>query len=165
MSAWHGGPYGPQSQAGLPSHDGDSCTLLQKPWGDMGCPCPLYSPSQLLGPRGSCRVWHSSPLASGVRGPRAGCGSVPVWGWGLWLQSRLWVAQCRGKPCPWRQLWAALCSAAAGVLYAAAIVMHNQQPAHVLKALLWLLITLGSAALDVAISFPSSSPRALGWDE
>uniref|UniRef100_A0A663DXW9 Transmembrane protein 44 n=1 Tax=Aquila chrysaetos chrysaetos TaxID=223781 RepID=A0A663DXW9_AQUCH len=80
---------------------------------------------------------------------------------GPWLQSRLWVAQCRGKPCQRRRLWATLCSAAASVLYAAAIVTHNQQPVHVLRALPWLLIALGSAALDVVVSFSNSSPRAL----
>uniref|UniRef100_A0A8C0BZR4 Uncharacterized protein n=1 Tax=Buteo japonicus TaxID=224669 RepID=A0A8C0BZR4_9AVES len=70
---------------------------------------------------------------------------------------------CRGKPRQWRRLWATLCSAAASVLYAAAIVTYSQQPAHVLRALPWLLIALGSAALDVVVSFSSSSPRALSW--
>ncbi|XP_010116307.1 PREDICTED: transmembrane protein 44 [Chlamydotis macqueenii] len=60
---------------------------------------------------------------------------------------------CRGKPCPWRWLWATLCSAAAGVLYAAAIVTPNQQPARVLRAVPWLLIALGSAALDMTLLF------------
>ncbi|XP_074889348.1 transmembrane protein 44 [Buteo buteo] len=60
---------------------------------------------------------------------------------------------CRGKPRQWRRLWATLCSAAASVLYAAAIVTYSQQPAHVLRALPWLLIALGSAALDVVLLF------------
>ncbi|XP_026710658.1 transmembrane protein 44 isoform X2 [Athene cunicularia] len=121
--------------------------------GDAGCPCPLHSPSWLFSPQGSCRVWHSSPLPSRVQGPHAGCGGVPSWGRGLWLQNRLWAAQCRGKPCTRRWLWATLCSATAGVLYAAAIVARDQQPGHILRALPWLLIALGSAALDMALLF------------
>ncbi|XP_068810232.1 transmembrane protein 44 [Struthio camelus] len=71
---------------------------------------------------------------------------------------------CRGKPRLQRQLWATLCSAAAGVLYAAAIVTRDQQPAHVLKAMPWLLIALGSAALDVAIPFVAWVVRSQkGW--
>ncbi|XP_042653156.1 transmembrane protein 44 [Tyto alba] len=50
-------------------------------------------------------------------------------------------------------LWATLCSAAAGILRAAAIVTHDQQPGHILRALPWLLVALGSAALDMAILF------------
>uniref|UniRef100_A0A663MYU1 Transmembrane protein 44 n=1 Tax=Athene cunicularia TaxID=194338 RepID=A0A663MYU1_ATHCN len=76
----------------------------------------------------------------------------------------LWAAQCRGKPCTRRWLWATLCSATAGVLYAAAIVARDQQPGHILRALPWLLIALGSAALDMAVSFLSFSPGILGWD-
>ncbi|XP_014801336.1 PREDICTED: transmembrane protein 44 isoform X2 [Calidris pugnax] len=60
---------------------------------------------------------------------------------------------CRGKPCPRRRLWATFCSATAGVLYAAAIVTHDQQPVHLLRALPWLLIALGSAVLDMALLF------------
>uniref|UniRef100_A0A663N085 Transmembrane protein 44 n=1 Tax=Athene cunicularia TaxID=194338 RepID=A0A663N085_ATHCN len=71
---------------------------------------------------------------------------------------------CRGKPCTRRWLWATLCSATAGVLYAAAIVARDQQPGHILRALPWLLIALGSAALDMAVSFLSFSPGILGWD-
>ncbi|KAM6065312.1 transmembrane protein 44 [Theristicus caerulescens] len=67
---------------------------------------------------------------------------------------------CRGKPCSWRRLWATLCSAAAGVLYAAAIVTRDQQPAHVLRALPWLLVALGSAALDVALLFLACTAKS-----
>ncbi|XP_025913859.1 transmembrane protein 44 [Apteryx rowi] len=71
---------------------------------------------------------------------------------------------CRAKPCLQRQLWATLCSAAAGVLYAAAIVSRDQQPAHVLRAMPWLLIALGSATLDVAIPFVACMVRSQrGW--
>uniref|UniRef100_A0A8C3KDP6 Transmembrane protein 44 n=1 Tax=Calidris pygmaea TaxID=425635 RepID=A0A8C3KDP6_9CHAR len=90
--------------------------------------------------------------------PGAG-GQSPVKHRRCWaLSTRGFCSDCRGKPCPRRRLWATFCSATAGVLYAAAIVTHDQQPAHLLRALPWLLIALGSAALDVAVSFP----RALG---
>ncbi|XP_052660935.1 transmembrane protein 44 isoform X3 [Harpia harpyja] len=70
------------------------------------------------------------------------------------------VFECRGKACQWRRLWATLCSAAASVLYAAAIVTYNQQPAHVLRALPWLLIALGSAALDVVLLFVTCTAKS-----
>ncbi|KAM9615563.1 uncharacterized protein ACIBXB_021963, partial [Morphnus guianensis] len=133
---------------------------VAKLWKDAGCPCPLHSPSWLFSPWGSCRVWHSSPLPRGLQGPRASCSSVPSRGQGPWLQSRLWVAQCRGKPRQWRRLWATLCSAAASVLYAAAIVTYNQQPAHILRALPWLLVALGSAALDVVLLFVTCTAKS-----
>lgn len=154
----------PCPRQGSPAMPVTPSSHCKSPGGDVGCPCPLHSPSRLFSPWGSCGVWHSSPLPSRVQGPRDGCGGVPGWGQDVWLQSRVWVVQCSGKPCPWKRLWATLCSAAAGVLYAAAIVTHDQQPAHVLRALPWLLIALGSAALDMAVSFPSSSLGALGWD-
>uniref|UniRef100_A0A8C3KD97 Transmembrane protein 44 n=1 Tax=Calidris pygmaea TaxID=425635 RepID=A0A8C3KD97_9CHAR len=82
--------------------------------------------------------------------PGAG-GQSPVKHRRCWaLSTRGFCSDCRGKPCPRRRLWATFCSATAGVLYAAAIVTHDQQPAHLLRALPWLLIALGSAALDVA---------------
>ncbi|XP_069648457.1 transmembrane protein 44 isoform X2 [Haliaeetus albicilla] len=67
---------------------------------------------------------------------------------------------CRGKPRQWRRLWATLCSAAASVLYAAAIVTYSQQPARVLRALPWLLIALGSAALDVVLLFITCTAKS-----
>ncbi|XP_063195154.1 transmembrane protein 44 isoform X3 [Chroicocephalus ridibundus] len=67
---------------------------------------------------------------------------------------------CRAKPWPWRRLWATLCSATAGVLYAAAIVTHGWQPVHVLRALPWLLVALGSAALDVALLFIACTAKS-----
>lgn len=130
-----------------------------------GCRLPMPPAQPLLAVRslGKLQGLAWQPLPRGLQGPCASCGSVPSGGWGPWLQSRLWVAQCRGKPCQWRRLWATLCSAAASILYAAAIVTYSQQPACVLRALPWLLIALGLAALDVVVSFSSSSPRALSW--
>uniref|UniRef100_A0A8C3RN18 Transmembrane protein 44 n=1 Tax=Chelydra serpentina TaxID=8475 RepID=A0A8C3RN18_CHESE len=56
--------------------------------------------------------------------------------------------QCRGRPSPVTQLWASISSALASVLYAAAIVTHDQRPAYFVRAMPWLLLSLGSAALD-----------------
>ncbi|XP_009466798.1 PREDICTED: transmembrane protein 44 [Nipponia nippon] len=67
---------------------------------------------------------------------------------------------CRGKPCSWRRLWATPCPAAAGVLYTAAIVTRDQQPARILRALPWLLVALGSAALDVALLFLACTAKS-----
>ncbi|XP_065266440.1 transmembrane protein 44 [Emys orbicularis] len=59
---------------------------------------------------------------------------------------------CRGRLSPVTQLWASVSSALASVLYAAAIVTHDQRPAYFVRAMPWLLLALGSAALDVAIT-------------
>nr|XP_042699784.1 transmembrane protein 44 isoform X5 [Chrysemys picta bellii] len=59
---------------------------------------------------------------------------------------------CRGRLSPVTQLWASVSSALASVLYAAAIVTHDQRPAYFVRAMPWLLLALGSAALDVAIA-------------
>uniref|UniRef100_A0A8C0G4P5 Transmembrane protein 44 n=1 Tax=Chelonoidis abingdonii TaxID=106734 RepID=A0A8C0G4P5_CHEAB len=60
--------------------------------------------------------------------------------------------QCRGRLSPVTQHWASISSALASVLYAAAIVTHDQRPAYFMRAMPWLLLSLGSAALDVAIT-------------
>uniref|UniRef100_A0A674I287 Transmembrane protein 44 n=1 Tax=Terrapene triunguis TaxID=2587831 RepID=A0A674I287_9SAUR len=62
---------------------------------------------------------------------------------------------CRGRLSPGTQLWASVSSALASVLYAAAIVTHDQRPAYFVRAMPWLLLALGSAALDVAIAYLS----------
>ncbi|XP_029885169.1 transmembrane protein 44 isoform X3 [Aquila chrysaetos chrysaetos] len=95
------------------------------------------------------------PLSVGAGGSLLAPGPWPARGQLRGARRRLLgaVFECRGKPCQRRRLWATLCSAAASVLYAAAIVTHNQQPVHVLRALPWLLIALGSAALDVVLLF------------
>ncbi|XP_044885331.1 transmembrane protein 44 isoform X1 [Mauremys mutica] len=59
---------------------------------------------------------------------------------------------CRGRLSPVTQHWASISSALASVLYAAAIVTHDQRPAYFVRAMPWLLLSLGSAALDVAIA-------------
>ncbi|XP_074925062.1 LOW QUALITY PROTEIN: transmembrane protein 44 [Chelonoidis abingdonii] len=59
---------------------------------------------------------------------------------------------CRGRLSPVTQHWASISSALASVLYAAAIVTHDQRPAYFMRAMPWLLLSLGSAALDVAIT-------------
>ncbi|XP_073215094.1 transmembrane protein 44 isoform X3 [Lepidochelys kempii] len=59
---------------------------------------------------------------------------------------------CRGRLSPATQLWASVPSALASVLYAAAIVTYDQRPAYFVRAVPWLLLALGSAALDVAIA-------------
>ncbi|KAG6924549.1 transmembrane protein 44 [Chelydra serpentina] len=61
-------------------------------------------------------------------------------------------AACRGRPSPVTQLWASISSALASVLYAAAIVTHDQRPAYFVRAMPWLLLSLGSAALDGALA-------------
>uniref|UniRef100_A0A8C4Y0X5 Transmembrane protein 44 n=1 Tax=Gopherus evgoodei TaxID=1825980 RepID=A0A8C4Y0X5_9SAUR len=60
--------------------------------------------------------------------------------------------QCTGRLSPVTQHWASISSALASVLYAAAIVTHDQRPAYFVRAMPWLLLSLGSAALDVAIT-------------
>ncbi|XP_050819889.1 transmembrane protein 44 [Gopherus flavomarginatus] len=59
---------------------------------------------------------------------------------------------CRGRLSPVTQHWASISSALASVLYAAAIVTHDQRPAYFVRAMPWLLLSLGSAALDMAIT-------------
>ncbi|XP_067398964.1 transmembrane protein 44 [Emydura macquarii macquarii] len=67
---------------------------------------------------------------------------------------------CRGRLSPGTQLWASVSSALASVLYAAAVVVHDQRPAYVVRAMPWLLLSLGSAGLDVAIAFLSCVMRS-----
>ncbi|KAL1787977.1 transmembrane protein 44 isoform X1 [Sigmodon hispidus] len=62
---------------------------------------------------------------------------------------------CRGKSFSYIHLWTRFLSALAGLLYASAIVAHDQQPEYLLKATPWFLISLGRAALDLAIIFLS----------
>ncbi|XP_067851370.1 transmembrane protein 44 isoform X2 [Heptranchias perlo] len=61
----------------------------------------------------------------------------------------------RGKiDCSLRK-WALIFSLLGSVLYAAAILAHDKDPEFILRALPWLLIFLGGAALDLAILFLS----------
>ncbi|XP_032987678.1 transmembrane protein 44 isoform X3 [Rhinolophus ferrumequinum] len=75
---------------------------------------------------------------------------------------------CRGKPFPFIHLWTRLLFALAGLLYASAIVAHDRRPDYLLRATPWFLISLGRAALDLAIIFlswvmKSKMRRALGF--
>ncbi|KAG8515844.1 Transmembrane protein 44 [Galemys pyrenaicus] len=58
----------------------------------------------------------------------------------------------RGKAFPAVHLWTRLLSALAGLLYASAIVAHDQRPEYLLRATPWFLTSLGRAALDLANS-------------
>lgn len=60
--------------------------------------------------------------------------------------------QCRGKSLSYIHLWTRFLSALAGLLYASAIVAHDRQPEYLLQATPWFLISLGRAALDLAVS-------------
>ncbi|KAL6035653.1 hypothetical protein STEG23_022156, partial [Scotinomys teguina] len=112
-------------------------------------------------------VWAAVPKASApVRGPqRRLLGSLlqenpEVFGYllggiaafGSWA-SRIppFSNICRGKPFSYIHLWARFLSALAGLLYASAIVAHDRQPEYLLQATPWFLISLGRAALDLAI--------------
>ncbi|XP_006906227.2 transmembrane protein 44 isoform X2 [Pteropus alecto] len=75
---------------------------------------------------------------------------------------------CQGKTFPSIHLWTRLLSALAGLLYASAIVAHDQRPEYLLRATPWFLTSLGRAALDLAIIFlswmmKSKMRRALGF--
>ncbi|XP_076974032.1 transmembrane protein 44 isoform X1 [Tamandua tetradactyla] len=130
-------------------------------------------------------LWTSIPKASGaIRGPQRRLlggmlqGDTEVLGYllggvaafGSWSSripplSRI----CRGKAFPSIHLWTRLLSALAGLLYASAIVAHDWRPGYLLRATPWFLISLGCAALDLAIIFlscvmSSKMRRALGFD-
>ncbi|KAM7132155.1 transmembrane protein 44 isoform 2-T2 [Molossus nigricans] len=75
---------------------------------------------------------------------------------------------CRGKTFSFIHLWTRFLSALAGLLYASAIVAHDQRPENLLRATPWFLTFLGRAALDLAIIFlswvmKSKIRRALGF--
>lgn len=71
-------------------------------------------------------------------------------------------AQCRGKSLSYIHLWTRFLSALAGLLYASAIVAHDQQPEYLLQATPWFLISLGRAALDLAVSSQAQCRGRLG---
>ncbi|MEE6501472.1 hypothetical protein FKM82_004201 [Ascaphus truei] len=60
---------------------------------------------------------------------------------------------CKGMVFPVVQVWAVLLSALASVMYAAAIMSHDRRPEYFIRAAPWFLISVGAAALDVAVSF------------
>ncbi|XP_048398851.1 transmembrane protein 44 isoform X1 [Stegostoma tigrinum] len=61
----------------------------------------------------------------------------------------------RGKIDCILEKWALMLSIPGGLLYAAATLAHEKTPAFILQALPWLLIFLGSAAIDLSILFLS----------
>ncbi|XP_075427235.1 transmembrane protein 44 isoform X2 [Ascaphus truei] len=62
---------------------------------------------------------------------------------------------CKGMVFPVVQVWAVLLSALASVMYAAAIMSHDRRPEYFIRAAPWFLISVGAAALDVALIFLS----------
>ncbi|XP_072264307.1 transmembrane protein 44 [Pyxicephalus adspersus] len=62
---------------------------------------------------------------------------------------------CKGMVFSVIQVWAVFFSALASILYAAAIVSHDRHPEYFVRAIPWFLISLGTAALDIALIFLS----------
>ncbi|XP_068135420.1 transmembrane protein 44 isoform X2 [Hyperolius riggenbachi] len=60
---------------------------------------------------------------------------------------------CKGMAFTVIQVWAVLFSVLASITYAAAIMSHDRRQEYFVRAIPWLLISLGSAALDVALLF------------
>ncbi|XP_056421360.1 transmembrane protein 44 isoform X2 [Hyla sarda] len=65
------------------------------------------------------------------------------------------MLQCKGLMFPVLHVWTVLFSALASLMYAAAIMSHDRRPEYFVKAIPWLLISVGSAALDIALLFLS----------
>ncbi|KAF3827433.1 hypothetical protein GH733_002919 [Mirounga leonina] len=129
-------------------------------------------------------LWAAIPKASGpIRGPQrrllesllqdnteilgyllGGIAAFGSWASRIPPLSRI----CQGKAFPSIHLWTRLLSALAGLLYASAIVAHDQRPEYLLRATPWFLTSLGRAALDLSIIFlswvmKSKMRRALGF--
>ncbi|XP_040284266.1 transmembrane protein 44 isoform X2 [Bufo bufo] len=62
---------------------------------------------------------------------------------------------CRGLVFPVVRVWAVLFSALASMMYAAAVMSHDRHPEYFVRAIPWFLISMGAAALDVALMFLS----------
>ncbi|XP_069583281.1 transmembrane protein 44 isoform X2 [Ranitomeya imitator] len=62
---------------------------------------------------------------------------------------------CKGQMFPVIRVWAVLFSALASLMYAAAIMSHDRRSEYFVKAIPWFLISMGAAALDVALVFLS----------
>ncbi|XP_075720177.1 transmembrane protein 44 [Rhinoderma darwinii] len=58
---------------------------------------------------------------------------------------------CKGLVFPVIRVWAVLFSALASLMYAAAIMSHDRRPEYFVRAIPWFLISMGAAALDVAL--------------
>lgn len=62
---------------------------------------------------------------------------------------------CKGLVFPAIRVWAVLFSALASLMYAAAILSHDRRPEYFVRAIPWFLLSMGAAALDVAVMFLS----------
>ncbi|XP_073531151.1 transmembrane protein 44 isoform X1 [Phyllobates terribilis] len=62
---------------------------------------------------------------------------------------------CKGQMFPVIRVWAVMFSALASLMYAAAIMSHDRRPEYFVKAIPWFLISMGAAALDIALMFLS----------
>lgn len=95
-----------------------------------------------------------------MSGPPVEGAPSAVENWGLRIQcppaQSLLSLQCRGKSFSYIHLWTRFLSALAGLLYASAIVAHDRHPEYLLQATPWFLISLGRAALDLAVSTQAS---------
>ncbi|OCT80711.1 transmembrane protein 44 isoform X2 [Xenopus laevis] len=60
---------------------------------------------------------------------------------------------CKGKVFPVLHIWAILFSSLASVMYAVSVMSHDRRPEYFIRAIPWFLISLGAAALDVALMF------------
>ncbi|XP_053316726.1 transmembrane protein 44 isoform X2 [Spea bombifrons] len=62
---------------------------------------------------------------------------------------------CRGLVFPLLQIWAIIFSALASIMYTAAIMSHDRNPEYFVRAIPWFLISMGAAAMDVALAILS----------
>ncbi|KAE8603762.1 hypothetical protein XENTR_v10014459 [Xenopus tropicalis] len=62
---------------------------------------------------------------------------------------------CKGKVFPVLHIWAIFFSSLASIMYAISVMSHDRHPAYFIRAIPWFLISLGAAALDVALMFLS----------
>lgn len=116
-------------------------------------------------------LWAAAPVASApIRGPQRrllgsllqdntetlGCLLGAISTLGSWASRFSPLSRTyQGEAVPSISLWTCLLSALAGLLYASAIVTHDQRPDYLLQATPWLLSSLGGAALDLSIIFVS----------
>eukprot|EP00074_Homo_sapiens_P064123 XP_011511620.1 transmembrane protein 44 isoform X1 [Homo sapiens] len=133
-------------------------------WASRIPPLSRIAPPPTLGITTQHEIWRgqmSKPSQSPSRSPSGH--------WRAAAQRQvLGTEMCRGKTFPSIHLWTRLLSALAGLLYASAIVAHDQHPEYLLRATPWFLTSLGRAALDLAIIFlscvmKSKMRQALGF--
>uniref|UniRef100_UPI00398F1546 transmembrane protein 44 isoform X2 n=1 Tax=Pristiophorus japonicus TaxID=55135 RepID=UPI00398F1546 len=115
-------------------------------------------------------LWASSVVQVDFRGPRRKLlstllqDSTEIIGYALGVTAIFigWTSKfplilkaSRGEIDCSLQKWALILSVVGSALYAAAILAHDKSPDFILRALPWLLIFLGGAALDLSILFIS----------